>query len=646
MEKGKAFWPIKEKSASFRFLSCLCLSLVLPLFSQEEKTRKEQPEKAPPITEEIIVTGERPRETLVSSVTIIESGVLERRRLKDLAEAVKTAPGVYVSFGEKNEFTLKLRGMDSRRIALFLDGVPSSEPFFGSFDLKTIEVASVQSIQITRGPASVLYGPNTLGGIVNVISRRPSPDPELTFHATYGENRSRSLGFLASQSWKKLAASTSFLFQDSAKFYYSDGNNRLSRENSDYRRLSFNAKLFYTPTHDTEVLIQGSLFSSSFGLPPSLTSARPRYWRFKDWDRVMLSAGGFTSLGDETTLRFRAYTIAYENVLDSYTDGSMKHLAFQSTFDNAVHGLFSLLDIPLGPGHTVKTSLTLQHEIARTQDDRGASWQVYRQRVLAMAGEDYLFLSPSWLLIAGASLEHLRKHEGSSTFRISPLVGLKFSPEESWEIHFSFSRKSRFPSMRSLYAPSFGNPHLTPEAGHLWEFGFTRQGTLLTLSGAIFFNRLEGMIESLRLPDGSRLFYNVSRASIDGLEILAVNSSASFQASLSYTYLRHRNRTEKRPLDALPGHNLSFDFSLLLASKLRATFTGRLASSSTWFDVGSGSLLTIPGYFDLAGVVAGIFSGFEVFIKATNLLNQDCFTEPGFPCPARTFEVGFKVKLF
>lgn len=644
MEKGKAYRPRKRKSVSACYFFS-CLSLVLPLLSQEEGAKKTRAEKSPQITEEIVVIGERPRETLVSSVTIIPSEILERRRPLDLSEAVRTVPGAYVSVGEKNEFTLKLRGMDSRRIALFLDGVPSLEPFFGSFDLKTIEVASVQSIQITRGPASVLYGPNTLGGIVNVISRRPSPEPELSFQAAYGENRSRSIGLLASQSWKKLAASTSFLFQDAAGFYYSDGIDRISRENSDYRRSSFNAKLFYTPGPDTEILVQGSLYNSSFGLPPSLTSTRPRYWRFRDWDRAVLSAGGFTSLANKATLRFRGYGIAYKNVLDSYTDARMNNLAFESTFDNAVYGLFSLVDIPLGLRHSVKTSFTLQHEIARMQDNRGASWHDYRQKILSMAFESCLFLSPAWLLIAGASLDHLRKEEGSPSSRINPLVGLKFSPSERWEIHLSFAHKSRFPSMRSLYAPSFGNPHLTPESANLWELGFARQGAL-SLWGAIFFNRLRGMIESIRLSDGSRLFYNVGRASIDGLEIQASSSSATLQTSLGYTHLRHRNQTDERPLDALPGHNLFLDVSFMLGLKVRATVTGRLASSSTWFDAGSGLLLSIPGYLDLEGVVTGIFSGFEVFIKGTNLLNQDYFTEPGFPCRARTFEVGFKVRLF
>jgi outer membrane cobalamin receptor len=258
----------------------LFVSLSLFLYSQEEQEKKRSKEKSDKITEEIIVVGEAPRETQVSTVSIIASQALERRRSVDLGEAIKSVPRVYVTVGEKNEYTLKLTGMDSSRIALFLDGVPSYEPYFNTFDLKTVEVASAQSIQVTRGPASVLYGPNTLGGIVNVITRRPSADPTLTLRATYGENRTRSLGLFSGWTWKRIALSSNVLYQDSTGFYYSDGNNgnsRIKRDNSDYERLSLNAKLFYTPSSRTEILVNGSFYHSVYGLPPSLVATRPRY---------------------------------------------------------------------------------------------------------------------------------------------------------------------------------------------------------------------------------------------------------------------------------------------------------------------------------------------------------------------------------
>ncbi|MDH7512207.1 MAG: TonB-dependent receptor plug domain-containing protein [Clostridiales bacterium] len=625
----------------------LCVTLLPCLYSQEEQEKKHKKEKIDKITEEIIVVGEAPRDTQVSTVTIIESEALERRRPLDLGEAIKRVPGVHVTVGEKNEFTLKLRGMDSRRIALFIDGVPSYEPYFNTFDLKTIEVASARSIQVTRGPASVLYGPNTLGGIVNVVTRRPAADPTLTLQASYGENRTRGLGLFSGWTWKRFSLSSNFLYQDSAGFYYSDRNNgniRIKRANSDYQRLSLNAKLFYTPSSQTEILVNGSFYHSAYGLPPSLVAARPRYWRFRNWDRLSLSAGGYTALGRSSTLRFRAYMINYDNILDAYRNEEMTILQFESTFDNAVYGLFALADLPVSPAFTLKASFTVQQENARTQDDKGLAWQECGQGVTSLAVENHFSLSPGWTLIAGASFDHLRKFEGPNASRINPLAGLKFSPHDSLEVHFSFSRKSRFPSMRSLYSFSSGNPGLLSESGNLWEVGATWTG-LVFLSGAVFFNRFNDMIESVRLPDGSRRFYNINQASIDGLEIQASESSRNLEATLSYTYLDHLNKTENRPLDALPKHNLSIDVSFSPFRWLNFGIFGILASSSSWYDLASQSPLRIPGFCDFETVLSCSLRQFDVFIKASNILNRDYFTEPGFPCRGRTLEVGFKAGI-
>ncbi len=622
----------------------LCVTLVPFLYAQEEQEKKPQKEKIDKITEEIIVVSEAPRDTQVSTVSIIESKALERRRPLDLGEAIKCVPGVHVTVGEKNEFTLKLRGMDSRRIALFIDGVPSYEPYFNTFDLKTIEVASARSIQVTRGPASVLYGPNTLGGIVNVVTRRPAADPVLTLQASAGEGGTRSLGLFSGWTWRQFALSSNFLYQDSKGFYYSDGNSRIKRSNSDYERLSLNAKLFYTPSSQTEILVNGSYYHSAYGLPPSLVAARPRYWRFRNWDRLSLSAGGYTALGRSSTLRFRAYMIKYDNVLDAYRNEEMTSLQFESTFDNAVYGAFALADLPVSPAFTIKTSFTFQQEKARTQDDKGLAWQEYSQGVTSLAVENHFSLSSGWTLIAGASFDHLRKFEGLSTSRINPLAGLKFSPRESWEVHLSFSRKSRFPSMRSLYSPSSGNPGLLSESGNLWEVGATWTG-LVFLSGAVFFNRFDDMIESVRLPDGIRRFYNINQASIDGLEIQTSKSLKKLEATLSYTYLNHKNKTENRPLDALPKHSLSIDVFFSPFQWLNWGILGILASSSSWYDLASQSLLRIPGFCDFETVLSCSLRRFDVFFKVSNILNRDYFTEPGFPCRGRTLEVGFKAGI-
>ena len=106
---------------------------------------------------------------------------------RDLSDVLKYIPGSMVTFGDKDTYNLKLRGIDANRIALLVDGVPVYEPYFCTFDLKTVSAGGIDTIQVTKGPSSVLYGPNTLGGLVNVITRRPSSRPYLSLTGSYGD---------------------------------------------------------------------------------------------------------------------------------------------------------------------------------------------------------------------------------------------------------------------------------------------------------------------------------------------------------------------------------------------------------------------------------------------------------------------------
>jgi len=193
---------------------------------------------------------------------------IDRRRPLDLAEAIRYAPGVMVTFGDKDTYTLKLRGMDAKRIALLLDGVPEVEPYYSTFDLKTITAAGLDSLQITKGPSSVLYGPNTLGGIVNVITRRPGPEPRLSLTGSYGEHSTRGVILDGGAQWNKFALAGSASYQDSNAFAYPNetGENVL-RSNSDYNRFNLSAKLYYTPSDRTEIMVNGAIYRSDYGMP-------------------------------------------------------------------------------------------------------------------------------------------------------------------------------------------------------------------------------------------------------------------------------------------------------------------------------------------------------------------------------------------
>jgi len=617
--------------------------------ADKQKKEKEQ-EKPVRITEEIQVIGKAPKDVPLATVTTIEPTAILQQKPLDLAEILKYAPGASVTVGGKGEYTLKLRGIDSSRIALLVDGVQMIEPYFGSFDLKTVSSGGIQSVQVTKGPSSVLYGPNTLGGIVNVITRRPTPDPAVQVTLSQGGENTRGAGADAALQFGRLGVTASVLSQDSDGFIFPDPatGEKTDRALSDYKRFNLSSKIIYTPSDKSEIMVNVGHYRSEYGIPPDLYG-RARYWRFSDWERTYASAGGYAAIGDKAIVRLRGYYVNYYNVLDQYTNSSMTAISATSTYDNPIYGVFGLGEVKLASWNTVKTSLYYEADKTRQQDNMGLPWNTYSQSTFSAGLEDHIAFHRKWTLIAGISLDSLNKYGGGTTAKANPLIGLKFSPSAALDFHVSFATKSKFPSMRSLYSSTSGNPDLKSESAQSAEVSVTyNMGFYLTASG--FLNDLHDFINTVRLPDGTRRYYNVNQARINGFELQAQKNFKLGTFGLStlanYTFLDHWNESDNRPLDALPKHELSFDMGFTTPGRVRLGMTGIWASESWWWNSGTSSLLTIPSYFSLDGVLSVGLRNFEPFVRVTNLFNAYFYTEPGFPWRGRYFEIGVKIGLY
>jgi outer membrane cobalamin receptor len=629
------------------FLSLGLLPVLAQDTKDDQKAKKKAEEKAAKITEEILVIGKAPKDIPLATVSTVISADIDKLKPRDLSDVLKFIPGSMITFGDKDTYSLKLRGVGSNRIALLADGVPVYEPYFSTFDLKTVSAGGIDTVQVTKGPSSVLYGPNTLGGLVNVITKRPAEQPSLSLSGSYGDEDTKSLGVDTSYSWKRFALAANVLYQDSAGFYYpASESGQTARANSDFERLNLNAKLYYTPSSSTEIMVNGGLYQSEYGMPAALFTQRARYWRFPKWDRSTLNAGGFTSLGGDATLRFRTFYVNYLNTLDWYADPAMTELDSASTYDNSVYGGFALADIPTGDKNALKASLLYQKDVARIQDDAGLPWDRFDQGTLSAGLEDHFSITDEWKVIGGLSLDYIDKFTpGENNTSLNPLIGVKFTPNEKLDFHASFARKSRFPSMRSMYSQSSGNPDLLSESGTSFEFATTWSGAVY-VTGSVFLNRFKNFIDTVRLPDGTRRYFNVGKAHINGFEVQIQKNLSWLSGTANYTYLDHRNDTDDRPLDAQPKHNLNFDVSVMPAEGFRVGFYGLLGSTSWWYNSSTSTVLTIPSYFSLDAIAGYAFNGrYEIFMRLGNVFDDYFYTEPGFPWRGRYLEIGVKVDV-
>ena len=95
--------------------------------------------------------------------------------------------------GARNEYNLLVRGFNARRVPVFMDGIPVYVPYDGEMDLGRFTTFDLSRIDISKGASSVLYGANTMGGAINLISKKPTKPFEGSIG--YGFSHGKSGGY-------------------------------------------------------------------------------------------------------------------------------------------------------------------------------------------------------------------------------------------------------------------------------------------------------------------------------------------------------------------------------------------------------------------------------------------------------------------
>lgn len=109
----------------------------------------------------------------------ISSNTIAQNNERTVAETLDNVSGLSLSnTGARNETTLSIRGFDARRIGVFIDGIPVYVPYDGNFDYSRFLTNDISQIDISKGYSSVVYGANTMGGVINIISKKPTKELE------------------------------------------------------------------------------------------------------------------------------------------------------------------------------------------------------------------------------------------------------------------------------------------------------------------------------------------------------------------------------------------------------------------------------------------------------------------------------------
>lgn len=118
-------------------------------------------------------TGSVSREKIGSAVTVITGDDLRAQQVRQVADALRSLPGVSVSRsgGPGNLTQVRIRGAESNHTLVLVDGIEANATADGDFDFATLLTEDIDRIEVIRGPQSGLYGSKAIGGVINIITR-------------------------------------------------------------------------------------------------------------------------------------------------------------------------------------------------------------------------------------------------------------------------------------------------------------------------------------------------------------------------------------------------------------------------------------------------------------------------------------------
>ena len=597
---------------------------------------------------ELVVTGTRDETDvrhLSQTVSVIDRSVIEQSLQPSLLPVLtEQVPGLFVTsrgvmgYGVSDGAAggISLRGLSggSGRLMVLIDGHPQYAGIFGHPISDSYQSLLADRVEVLRGPASVLYGSNAMGGVVNIVTRKMHEDGVKTdLHAGYG-----SYNTLETELTNRIRKGR-FSSVVSGSYNRTDGH----RDNMQFEQYGGYAKLGYdlTVNWNTYADVNVTHFNATYPGPVSAPllegdqritrgvasfALENKYERtsgalsvFYNWGKHWINDGYTPSAGESPQDgRFNSF------------DNMMGMSLYQSTqffkgnritfgFDWFRYGGEAWTEYVKGENAGTRSDLVDKYE------NEVAGYVDFRQDI------------SRWLTLnAGLRVDH---HSRVGTEWI-PQAGVAFHLPKDMELKASATKGFRYPILREMYMFPPQNPDLKPESMWNYEIAFSQQlfGGRLHYGLNLFYIDGKNLIMTLPNPNGGMLNQNSGAIDNAGVELQAayrINRCWSVDANYSYLHM-------KSPVIAAPEHKL---------------YAGTNFTKGRW-NVSSG-IQYIAGLYTAVGDkpqtedfvlwnVRGSFRATEwlsVWARGENLLAQRYEINAGYPMPKATFEGGVHLEF-
>lgn len=590
--------------------------------------------------DEIVVTGSKVKadaRLLSTTVSIIERNTIENSNrtslLPSLAEFVPSlfitsrgTLGYGVSTGAAGGMTMRgVGGSPTTGMMVLIDGHPQYMGLMGHPIADAYHSSLAERVEVLRGPASVLYGSNAMGGVINIITRRMQKSGSQT-NAQVGYGSYNTLQTNLTNRVHKGRFTSAIM----GSYDRSNGH----RANMGFEQYGGSARVGVELSPSWDITANFTITHFNASNPGSASSP------IIDNDSRITRGATSVSLRNHNNRRQGAISLFYNwgihNINDGYAEGatppdylfhSKDKMAGASLYQN--FSLWSKNRTTIGADYQLTGGVAKNH-YTDDRDDKVIADKYMHNIAGYVSSQQSIW---HWLVIDAGLRYDYNSRAGRAWV---PQGGASILLPRNMQVKAVISKGFRFPTIREMYMFPPQNPDLRPENIVNYEISLHQQLRSISYGINLYYIDGKDMIQTLMVDGRPR---NVNTGKIDnrGIEVeMSWQPNTRWQVMANYSYLRM-----KYPVVAAPKHKLFVAVRYnhkrwIIGSDIQ--YINGLITQSNPIKEESYVLWNANVEYHASKCV-------RIYLHGENLLSQKYEINAGYPMPRTTINAGVKLSL-
>jgi vitamin B12 transporter len=613
----------------YSVVAMLFIVITSSLAVAQEKTTK---------LNEVIVTAtktDKDPNDVTQPVSVISGDEIRKSGATDVATAIQNATSVYIdSYGTPGSVqSVSIRGASSAQILVLVDGIRMNSSRDGGFDLSLIPVSvdDIDRVEIVRGPGSALYGTDAMGGVINIITKKPVVSQDMI------------QGSIGSYGYDNIYLKSS---GRSNQFYYIlSGAHETSngyRENSDLDKWIYGGKIGYDISKTSSVEFSANFLDNEVGSPGSTIFGITPNARQEDENSILgaLFKGNIsTSLNLKLSWYRKRDTLSFKDP-DTIDMITLQPAPTDNRYKTNSDGGEAQLSWLIADWNQLTMGYDLRRDSLDSSDAQNGSAN-HSESLNAYYLQDEISIGEPLIIVIGGREDHHSVYGKKSSPKASARYYIKST---GTIIRASYGESFRAPTFNDLYFNTswgVGNPNLKPESAEEYEGGIEQK---LGMNSRLKFAAFDRKVKDLIQWDWSvypMQVNNIGRVRVRGYEAEAGYDLANaLSALINYTYTNPFDETTGAKIYTIPESVVKGVLTYYPEKSVYVTLQGRAVHN-----------YAAPGQskrrYEVMDIKSAekIWKTVEFFVSINNIFNRNYEVVPGYPMPPREVFTGITAQF-